>query len=229
MGNIKHAESEKEWTDELKNLFVARAKESIGKKKRFDVAISGGSTPNVFYERLVSETRLSRVDWEKINFYWVDERIVEKNNSNSNFGTAAKFLQTTPAILHPMLSGIGNINSDIELYVKSLMELPIVNNYPQFDLIYLGIGLDGHTASIFPNTSAVTNETDWVVKNHLPWLNQDRITITFPLILNAMELCILIRGKEKLKILLELIAEKTSYPFERILKNRVKKTWYYLD
>ena len=229
LGEINFAVSENEWVSYLVELFVQNALESIKQSKKFYLAVSGGQTPNLFYKVIVNDSRLDKFTWENINIYWVDERTVPIDNENSNFGNALKYLKLVSANLFPMLSGdLVRIDADLKSYIQHLSTVPQVNGFPQFDLVLLGMGADGHIASLFPNTNALDNFSEWVVRNYIPQLKQERITITFPLITNAKEIVFLIKGIDKISTLFQTMSsQNTNFPVDKILGTTVKKTWIY--
>ena len=229
LGEINFAVSENEWVSYLVELFVQHTLESIKKSKKFYLAVSGGQTPNSFFKEIVNDSRLDKFTWENINIYWVDERTVPIDNENSNFGNALKYLKLVSAKLFPMFSGdLANIDDDLEMYTQYLSAIPQVNGLPQFDLILLGMGADGHIASLFPNTKALEIISDWVVKNYIPQLNQERITITLPIITNAKKIVFMIKGTDKISTLFETMSSyNTNLPIDKILESTVRKTWIY--
>ena len=229
LGEINFAKSENEWVRHLVDLFVEKALESIKQSGKFYLAVSGGQTPNLFFKEIVKDSRLGKFTWDNINIYWVDERTVQIDNENSNFGNALKYLKLVSAKLFPMFSGdLANIEDDLEMYAQYLSAIPQVNGLPQFDLILLGMGADGHIASLFPNTKALEIISDWVVKNYIPHLNQDRITITLPIITNAKKIVFMIKGMDKISTLFETMSSyNTNFPIDKILESTVRKNCIY--
>ena len=141
-------------------IFCKTAKEVIAAKNRFAVAISGGSTPRAMHRLLAQEPFLSDIPWQNIHLFWVDERMVAFDHPDSNFGSAKKdFLNNIPIPpdqVHPMPAmsvpeeGVEKYQEEINSYFTG-----IATNDPIFDLIVLGIGKDGHTASLFPGQSSI--------------------------------------------------------------------------
>jgi len=149
-------------------IFSRAAKESVEKKGRFAVAISGGSTPRSMHSMLGKEPFYSNIPWGKTDIFWADERCVPSNHPDSNFGAAKKdFLDLVPIPkehIHPLQGGLSPKEGAL-WYQQKLIKFfqRKEDEFPLFDLIFLGIGTDGHTASLFPGQSALNEMKKWVV------------------------------------------------------------------
>ena len=186
-------------------IFSRAAIESIEKRGRFAVAISGGSTPRVMHGMLAKEPYLSDIPWEKTHIFWVDERCVPENDPASNFGLARKdFLDRVPIPqnqIHPIPveayseEGAGK-------YQRVLIDFFHLQKgeFPVFDLIFLGIGTDGHTASLFPGKSALNEMNRWVVAVKGGNPNVNRLTLTLPVINRGKQIVFMISGKKKASV-----------------------------
>jgi 6-phosphogluconolactonase len=203
-------------------IFSRAAKKSIGVRGRFVVAISGGSTPRGMHRLLGKEPFLSDIQWDKTDVFWVDERFVPVNDKASNYGTAKKdFLNRVPipdGTIHPM-----PVASSPEvgalLYQQELMNYfePEGDEFSLFDLISLGIGTDGHTASLFPGQSSLNEREKWVlsVKGGKP--NTIRLTMTYPVLNSGRQIVFLASGKEKAGIVKKALqANKSRLPAQLI-------------
>ena len=159
------------------------------------------------------------IKWERINFYLVDERCVPLSSKESNYNNISDcFFKLIPSGCFSMVQDQLTYKEAIKQYETLIRKnLSCVNGLPQFDLIVLGMGLDGHTASLFPNTKALSNNQDLVVLNKVPKLKTNRITMTYPLILNAKKIILLIKGKEKKEVFSNSI--KNSTPISLIIPN----------
>jgi len=179
----------------IKNLI----QELTSNSKKINIAISGGKSPLPIYGKL----KTFDLKWENISFFLVDERCVPNEDPQSNYKNIKEhFFDFIPSNNYPIISSEKPykelaINYE-ELITKSLKK---VNKLPKFDIIILGMGLDGHTASLFPDTKALIENKKLVVTNEIPQLKTKRITMTYPLILNAKNIILLIRGDKKLKVL----------------------------
>ena len=136
-------------------LFVEQHITAVAERDRFQVAVSGGTTPNALFHLLGTEYR-DAVDWNKIHVFWCDERCVPPDDPGSNFGRARKiFLQHTPvpeSNIHRIKGELGPEDGagDYAVTLAAFASPPL--DFPRFDLIYLGLGEDGHTASLFPGS-----------------------------------------------------------------------------
>ena len=183
-------------------IFSQAAKESIGVRGRFAVAISGGFTPRGMHRLLGEEPFLSDIQWDKTDIFWVDERCVPINDQASNYGTAKKdFLNRIP-IPHGHIHPIPVVSSPKDgalLYQQELMNYfqPKGNEFSLFDLISLGIGTDGHTASLFPGQSSLDEREKWVVAVKGGKPNAIRLTMTYPMLNSGRQIVFMVSGKEK--------------------------------
>lgn len=193
-------------------------------KKNISIAFSGGSTPLP----ILSLLKDYELNWEYFNFFMVDERNVLTSNPSSNFGNIEKVLfKNISSFCYSMINDNYTIEECAINYEKLLYsKIPLgENNLPIFDLILLGIGDDGHTASLFPNTKGLNESKKAVIKNSVPQLNTERITLTYPVILNASKIIILAKGATKNKILKEIkMGKGDHYPIARIINSNVDTT-----
>jgi 6-phosphogluconolactonase len=188
------------------DIFAATAQDAVKGAGRFMVAISGGATPRSMHRLFAEEPYTSKIPWDKTCLFWVDERCVPENDEASNYGAAKRdFIERVPIPdehVHPMPAE-ALPEKGAETYQKILQTSFHLNegDLPVFDLIFLGIGTDGHTASMFPGQKALEERERLVValKGGAPKVN--RLTLTYP-VLNASEQVIfLVSGKGKAEIL----------------------------
>ena len=194
------------------------------KKNNISIALSGGTTPLPVFSILKDY----KLNWEFFNFFMVDERNVSISSSSSNYGNIKKvFFDNINSPSHSMINDNHTIDKCAINYEKLLFsKIPLgKNNLPVFDLILLGIGDDGHTASLFPDTKGLSESKKVVIKNSIPQLDTERITLTYPVILNALKIIILAKGAAKSKILKEIkIGKGDHYPITRIINSQVDTT-----
>ena len=163
------------------------------------VALSGGSTPKRLYEVLAAPPYFDRADWRHLEFFFSDERSVPPDHPDSNYGMAAKWLLSKiPSPAHRMLAEEGDAEG-YEQLVRSRVP-GRTDAVPAFDLILLGMGNDGHTASLFPGTRALEECERLVVMNDVPQLRTKRMTFTYPLLNAAKRIWVLIAGADKREI-----------------------------
>ena len=214
------------------------AKDAIEDHDVFAVALSGGSTPKALYELLATdETIRSRIPWPKVHFFFGDERHVPPDHNESNFRIAneAMFrrLCTEKLRIHRILGELKSATEAAEQYeadLKEFFELRglLTEGLPRFDLILLGMGPDGHTASLFPNSSALLETTHWVVANLVDKFKTDRITMTYPVLNSAAEVILFVAGAEKAPVLAEVLDKpkgETRYPVQGVRPRNGIKRW----
>ena len=193
-------------------------------KKNISVALSGGSTPLP----ILAILKEYKLNWKYFNFFMVDERNVSTSSSSSNFGNIEKvFLRNVNSCYHSMINDNYSIEECAINYEKLLyLKIPLgENSFPIFDLILLGIGDDGHTASLFPDTKGLNESKKVVIKNSVPQLNTERITLTYPVLLNASKIIILAKGVAKDEILKEIkMGKGNHYPIAQIINSNVDTT-----
>ena len=174
------------------------------------IAISGGTTPKRMFALLAAEPFRSQVPWDKIALYWVDERCVGPDDAESNFRmTREQLLSKVPLPTENIFRMEGELNPE---EAASKYEAALRNSFklegaqaPAFDLLLLGMGDDGHTASLFPHTAAIDELGRLVVANHVPQKDTWRITLTWPVINHARMVVFLIEGAAKADRLHEVL------------------------
>jgi 6-phosphogluconolactonase len=209
--------------------FVALARQSIDERGSFRVALSGGSTPKRIYPLLVAEPRVAAVDWSRVEFFWGDERAVPPDHPDSNFGVAYQMLLATlpnvrPEAIHRMPAEAPDLDAAALAYEA---ELRLAfgargDEPPVFDLIWLGMGLDGHTASLFPESAALDVTDRWVVANWAPGPAAWRMTLTFPVLDAARELLFVVTGADKADALARVRAGDRELPAARVRAQHVE-------
>jgi 6-phosphogluconolactonase len=192
--------------------FVEMAEEAVVARGRARVAISGGSTPKATFQ-LLADPNLpwrTRMPWDKLELYWVDERCVPPDDQASNFRmTREALLDQVPLRSEKIHRMEGELDPE---EAAARYESGLRNNFrlegaevPHFDLVQLGIGPDGHTASLFPHTEALNEMMRLVVANHVPQMNTSRITLTWPVINQARSVFFLVSGEDKAGVLKEVL------------------------
>ena len=201
-------------------------------KKPFHIAISGGRTPDLLFS-VLAEKYADSVLWQKVHFWWVDERMVSPDDSESNFGVVQNLLFSKIKLPEENIHRIKGENTpEVEAisYSQQIQEkLHSENGWPQFDLILLGMGDDGHTASIFPDQmELLVSEQICEVAVH-PVTGQKRVTLTGKVINNAQKVCFLVTGSNKVDRMAEIWNnnEKANLlPAAHIHPKSGNLTWY---
>ncbi len=203
-------------------LFNEQAAQSIVERRRFLVTLSGGSTPTRLFQLLATEFRES-IAWGKVHVFWADERCVPPEDAGSNYGQAREaFLSRVPipdANLHRIKGEFGpaEASQDYSLVLKEFASPPL--KWPRFDLVYLGMGADGHTASLFPGSPVEVSEPVLPVTAHYQNRPAERVTLTPPVFNSAYAVVFMATGKEKADTLAEVLSGKSNpklYPAQRI-------------
>ena len=191
--------------------FAAAAERAIASCGWFTVALSGGSTPMLMYREL-AEKFIDKIQWAHVHFFWSDEREVGPDDPNSNYKLAADVLF---AAVNVPAENIHRVRAELGAKVAALQYEQEISAtfaayargkaFPQFDLVLLGMGDDGHTASLFPGTAALAEHTRIVAANVVPQLKANRVTFTLPLINAAHEVVFVVSGYQKAHRVREVI------------------------
>ena len=189
-------------------LFIFElARERIQAQERFTIALSGGSTPRRLYQILASPEYAQRIAWDRWHVFWSDERCVPPDHTDSNYLMAREALLdrvTLPSHQVHRMRGEAVPQESAEEYERELLQF-FEPSEPALDLILLGMGEDGHTASLFPGTDALREERRLVVANPVPHLNTHRMTFTLPLINMAKAVAFLVSGAPKAQALRQVV------------------------
>ncbi len=216
--------------------FVDWAWQSIAKQGHFYVALSGGSTPRELYRVLASNEFRGQVDWARVHLFWGDERAVPADSPESNYGMARRELllrvPIPPANVHRMEAEDVNIGRAAHKYEATLREfLPLDDRgFPRFDLILLGVGPEGHTASLFPGAKLLRETSRWVSTPLVPKLGARRMTLTLPVLEAARRVLFLVSGAEKAAILQEVLCGHPEPPLPaQLVKPREGERLFLVD
>ena len=208
--------------------YVKRLSETAG---QVDIALSGGSTPNLFF-RAMTALR-PEIDWGRVRFYWVDERCVPPDHPESNFGTAYDLFLgplEIPGSSYFRIRGENDPEDEAKRYKNLILDqVSPEMTAPVFDLIFLGMGADGHTASIFPHEVDLWNAESLCTVGTHPESGQKRVTFTGHLINAAAWVLFLVTGNEKSEIVKKVITRTgnySDYPASLVAPNRGKLEWY---
>jgi len=188
-------------------LFVQASKDAIAEKGSFTVALTGGSSPIKLHQLLATPAYREEVDWANVYIFWGDERWVpledERSNAKMAFDTLLNFVPVPSGQIYPMYDAAKSPEEYAAIYEQLIRD--VVDNDGVFDLILLGMGDDGHTASLFPGTAILKEETKWVDAYYLEPQEMYRITLTAPLINRAKKLVVMTFGEKKTHALREVL------------------------
>ena len=209
--------------------FVSTARAAIEERGVFRVALSGGSTPKRVYPLLLEPARRDAVDWSAVEFFWGDERSVPPDHPDSNFGLAYGMLisqlpSVRPDRVHRMPAEAPHLDaaalsyeSEVRLAFGARGDEP-----PAFDLVWLGMGPDGHTASLFPGSAGLEERHRWVIGNFAPSQNAWRMTLTFPVLNAGRVIIFVVTGADKADALRQIRAGGSDLPAARVDGDQVE-------
>lgn len=212
------------------NLFFETAESALHQRGSFHVVLSGGSTPVSMYRQMINDARVGELPWQSIHIYWGDERCVPPDSSESNFGVAwDEFINHTPIPAGNIHRMKGEVEPDLAAQQYQLELQSIFPAQPEFDLIYLGIGGDGHTASLFPGIVYSEDPDIWVQSIYVDKMSMHRITLTPQAINQAKTVVFLVSGARKAEIAFEILNDpdhRTRYPSQLISPVKGILLWY---
>ncbi len=205
--NIQIFKSPAELVTAASEMLTAAIAQAVQERGACELALAGGNTPRAVYQNLADENYRQRLPWSKLHFFWGDERMVPPGHALSNFRMANEALlqhMNVPAEnIHRMKGELApeeaarDYREEMQRYFKS--------QFPVFDLILLGLGEDGHTASLFPKTHAVFENRQTATAVFAPQMNQWRVTLALPVINQARKVVFLVAGKSKAQIISSIL------------------------
>ncbi|MFZ0918267.1 MAG: 6-phosphogluconolactonase, partial [Candidatus Udaeobacter sp.] len=210
------------------DFILQQAHKAIGERNEFRIALSGGNTPRPVYARLAALGH--DLPWDRIRFTFGDERCVPPDDPQSNFRMARENLFAPAAVPEKSILRMrGEIDPQIaaQEYEQQLSAIAAERSEPIYrhDLILLGLGDDGHTASLFPGTAALDEATQRVVANFVPKLNAWRLTFTFPLINHARHILFLVGAAKNLELIERVLEGDRQFPAARVDPSAGEVTW----
>ena len=213
---------------------VRAATEAVAQRGRFTIALSGGSTPKNLFNLLATNAR-TVFPWDRTYFFWSDERHVPPTDPESNYRMAEEIMLSKIPVNAGNVFRIAAENPDAaavaEAYEQTLCKFFQVQpgQVPVFDLILLGMGPDGHTASLFPNTAGLQEKTRLVIANWVDKLKANRLTMTLPVLNSARTVAFLASGTDKAQVLrtvLEEDAPPEQYPAKLVRPSNGRLLWF---
>lgn len=210
------------------DTIIAVGRNAIRRRGRFALALSGGSTPLSVCPLLVVPPRVRQLDWSRVAFFFGDERAVGPDDADSNYQTARRaLLDYLPKVsmdqVHRMRGEADDLDAAARAYedeIRTSFGLVGPRPLPRFDLIWLGMGADGHTASLFPGSDGLRERRRWVVANWAPGPAAWRLTLTFPVLNAAREVMFVATGAEKAAAFSRVCAGDRTMPAARVHARR---------
>lgn len=234
MTKFKLFESEVSVSKALADYIVKLSAKSIAKSGRFTIALSGGSTPDKLYSLLATEPYSSVIDWKNVFVFWGDERYLPSTNPDNNSRQAKTLFLSNVGIpaenIFPVPVRLAATKAAAH-YEQTLQQF-FKQQIPQFDLILLGMGDNGHTASLFPYSTILGEKTALVQSVFVEEVNMYRISFTIPLIHHAKNIVFMVTGKNKSSMLQKVIEGQfkgEKYPAQLIKPNSKGKLYWYVD
>lgn len=211
------------------NYLCADIAARLEQAEHYFLALSGGATPADLYGRLASDYA-TQIDWQKMQIYFGDERYVPHEHVDSNYRMAWQNLLSKVPVpenqVHAIPTDCSQIEDCVRNYCDTLMQLPLSNAMPMFDLILLGMGDDGHTASLFPATDILAEQASPAGSVYIEKFASWRISLTYPVLNAARQLLVLVSGRNKAGVLRDIMhGNVDDYPVAQI-KNPNGVLWY---
>ena len=187
--------------------FIGLAHQSMAERGRFSLALSGGGTPEPLYRALADPAYRTRIIWEQIHLFWGDERPVPPNDPESNYRMAQDALISRVPI---PADNVHRVPAELDVRIAAFSYEEILRDFfegawPRFDLVLLGMGTDGHTASLFPQSAGLNEEQRWFIANFAPKRETWRLTLTRHAINAARNIWVLVQGESKADKLAEVL------------------------
>ncbi len=232
--NIEVANDAESLAHRSVDFFIDQANKAVAQKGIFYVAISGGHTPQRFYELLGQDDYKDKIPWDKVQLFWVDERYVPPDSKMSNYKLAADTFISHVAIpktnVHRIPTEFADLSEAAHNYEQVIRRVFGIGKkkLPKFDLIVLGMGAEGHTGSLFPNSYAPFDTEDLACVVYTLENEVARITLTHPVLCAASRLAVLVSGEEKAETLKEVLTsepDEVRFPIHTLWPVLDKITW----
>jgi 6-phosphogluconolactonase len=232
--NLEIVTDEESLAQKSVEIFISAANKAIRAKEAFYVAISGGHTPRRFFQLLGEMPKAKALRWDKVQLFWVDERYVPPDSETSNYTLAADTFLGKVAIpkdnIHRIPTEYDDVKVAAEIYEETIRNVFSLseNRIPVFDLVVLGMGVEGHTGSLFPNSYAPFDTDNLASVVYSLDEKRNRITLTNPVLCAASHLAVLVSGEEKAGILKEVLTsepDEVRYPIHTLWPVLDKVTW----
>lgn len=219
-------------SQEAAQYIVRLANEAIVSHGRFSIALSGGTTPKVLYGLLATEPYRDQIDWSQVEIFWSDERCVPPDSSDSNYQLAQEVLLSKIPIstnqIHRMPADKPDRDAASLEYTQEMQRIFGTDGIPSFDLLQLGMGPEGHTASLFPHQPSLQEQQRLVMPVNVPKPPPPRLTFTPPLLNAAKHVLFLVTGADKadaVQAVLESAYQPEEYPAQIVRPPHGEVTW----
>lgn len=225
--NFVVCKSPEELAGKAAKLFSRAAQDAVRKRGFFNAGLSGGSTPRLTLQTLALEPARSQILWKKTNLFWVDERYVPPDDPRSNFRLARETLISKVPLpeenLYPMPTHPEDPREAARIYEELLRDK--LQSTGGLDFIFLGMGLDGHTASLFPGSPLLEEKERWVGVAEAPAQPGHRLTLTYPILNATSQVVFLVSGDEKAGTFKKILTQEQNLPAQKIQPASGNLTW----
>ncbi|MDW8320305.1 MAG: 6-phosphogluconolactonase [Armatimonadota bacterium] len=224
---LRIADTADELARAVAEAMAEKVSRTLSQQPLFSLVLSGGNTPQRLYRLLAGEYAL-QIDWNRVHLFWGDERYVPYDHPGSNFRLARETLIEPLHIpgenVHPMPTHIDTPSQAARLYESALRAF--LGNAPRFDLVLLGMGTDGHTASLFPGTPVLQERARWVAVGEAPVEPRVRLTLTLPALNAAKAVYFLVTGADKAQTVQRVLAGESVLPAALVLPREGELVWW---
>ena len=190
--------------------------------ERFHLTLSGGNTPRTLYTLLATNFQ-DKIPWHSVHLFWSDERYVPQTDPISNYRMVRQALldhiRVTPSNIHPIPTDFPDPNQAAKAY-EAILRTYFQTPWPTFSLVLLGLGIDGHTASLFPDSAALEERKRWVIPTSSPTEPHLRITLTLPALTHAKQIYFIVAGVDKADAVQKTLTEDSQTPASQLLTQR---------
>ncbi len=230
MGDIKVFQDVETLTTYAVREFINLSQRAIDARGYFSVALSGGSTPRPVYQTLADPKNQNEIAWSNVHLFWGDERHVPPDHTDSNYRMVKQVLIDKVPVPPDNVYRVA-AEMDVRMaafHYEERLRCFFTGGWPRFDLIFLGMGTDGHTASLFPHSAGLNEEYRWFIANFAPQEEEWRLTLTKNAINHARQICVLVQGEDKAEMVSEVFTgEKEPYekPIQFISPSDGQITW----
>lgn len=232
IGKVEVFDTPQTLVEKLAEKFAELAKTAIYENGRFTVSLSGGTTPKALYERLAKPPYSGDIQWDSVLIFLGDERCVTHDHHDSNYGMIKTALLDKVAIpessVFPTMGQAEDPEQSALQYDETLRRVFVApdDQIPSFDLILLGLGPDGHTASLFPDSKALNEFKRLYVANYIEKFESHRLTMTYPLINEAQNIVFMVSGESKASILKEVLGPQKQFPAQAVQPRSGSLHWF---
>lgn len=216
-----------ELTVGVADWLVAYIADTLQHQERFTIALSGGNTPKQLFKLLASAAYHNKIAWQKIHFFWGDERAVPFDDERNNAAVAIDVLLSKVPVPAAQIHRMETSSPEQAASAYStLLHKYFGGDQHSFDLVMLGLGEDGHTLSVFPNSTILQDQENWVKAVYVPEQNMWRITLTPVIVNKAAKIIFLVSGSSKVNVLQKILNGDPSFPASKIQPTNGELIWF---